>query len=304
MDVKFEVSGRKVLVTGATGFVGSNLIKELVAKKCEVTAIGSKTECSIPNVKKVLYMHLDGIDWGHVAGHDILFHQAANNDTLDQDGVEMYKANVAAPIKLFKAAMDGGCRKFIYASSTAVYGDSPAPYVEDVTKLNPLNEYAKSKAEFDSFAMKFAKEHNVQVVGLRYCNIYGPGEHHKKRRASMIHQLIEMMKNNIQPELFEPGDQKRDWVYVKDIVRANIMSAQSNCTGIFNVGSGCAVTFNKLIELINKNLQKKICPKYIECPFKETYQSYTECNIEKAYSSFGWRPKYNIERGIAELINI
>lgn len=293
----------KALVTGGTGFVGSHLVETLAAQGHEVTAVGVKTERLIPKGAKFIQLHLDGIDWSAVAGNDVVFHQAANNDTLDTDGIEMRKANVTAPMRLFKAAMDGGCRKFVYASSTAVYGDSPAPYVEGVTELNPLNEYAKSKAEFDEFAMKFAKDHDVQVVGLRYCNVYGVGEGHKGKRASMIYQLIKTMSLGGAPKLFAPGDQKRDWLYVKDVVRANIMAAQSDCTGIFNLGSGQAVTFNKLVEIINENLQIEITPEYIECSFKDKYQSYTECNVTKIKEAFGWEPEYGPERGIAELMS-
>lgn len=293
----------KALVTGGTGFVGSHLVEALNNAGHEITAIGVKTERPLPKGVKFIQLHLDGIDWAAVAGHDVLFHQAANNDTLDQDGAEMHKANVSAPIRLFRAAMDGGCRKFVYASSTAVYGDSPAPYIEDETPLNPLNEYAKSKAEFDKFAMKFAKDHDVQVVGLRYCNVFGTGEAHKGKRASMIHQLIKTMSAGNHPKLFTPGDQKRDWLYVKDAVRANIMAAQSNCTGIFNTGSGKAVTFNRLIEIINENLKIEMNAEYIECPFKDKYQSYTECNVTKAKESFGWEPAYDVELGINEMMN-
>lgn len=293
----------KAIVTGATGFVGSNLVKRLLKDGHKVTAVGVKTESSVPGVDKFLHLHLNGIDWDQIRDHDILFHQAANNDTLDQDVSEMYRANVTAPSELFVKAFHGGCKRFVYASSTAVYGASPAPYKEISTPVAPLNPYGMSKARFDDWAMEFANQNDVSVVGLRYCNVYGPGEDHKGSRASMIHQIIKSMDEGPPKKLFKHGEQKRDWLYVKDAVAANVAAAKSGATGIVNVGSGEATTFNDIFKYIAEYYNApNLEPEYIDCPFVDAYQNHTECDVSLAKKLIDWEPEYNYKRGIYHML--
>jgi ADP-L-glycero-D-manno-heptose 6-epimerase len=288
----------KVLITGGSGFVGRNLTQRLVKEGHEITITSTGSEPVVPGVKKVLYMGLNGIDWTKVCNQDIVFHLMANNDTLCKDYEEMFRANVSGPVDLFNFALKHGCKKFVYASSTAVYGSEQAPYIEEKTPINPINIYGQSKAVFDEFAISFAKENDVNVIGLRYCNIYGPGEDQKGRRMSVIGQILRNMLANKRPVLFKNGEQKRDWIYVDDIVEANILSMQKNISGVFNIGSGESHSFNEIIEVINKLLKSNIQPEYIECPFLDNYQSYTECDITKAKRELGFDPKFSFLSGI------
>jgi ADP-L-glycero-D-manno-heptose 6-epimerase len=272
----------RVLVTGGLGFIGSNLTKHLVNQGHEVIVTASGSEPRIEGVSKILYMGLDGIDYTYVKDIDVLFHLMANNDTLCNDRNEMFLANVIGPKNLFSYLRHTGCRKFIYASSTAVYGNSPSPYTEN-TQVDPLNVYGESKLEFDNFAMDFASKHDVEVIGLRYCNVYGPGEDRKGKRMSMIGQLIKTIMNDETPVLFENGQQLRDWAYVGDVVKANIAAWQS-CPSkgeIYNIGGGQSTSFNRILEIINNHLCKQISIKYIPCPFEDKYQVHTECDISK-----------------------
>ena len=301
----------KILITGATGFVGSNILKALVKENHEITVVASThTENPIPKECKVVYLGFEGLNWKETCGKDVVIHQAANNDTLFTDRGEMYRANVFGPIKLFHTALEGGCKKFIYASSTAVYGDQPVPYKEDKTLVKPLNIYGESKARFDDFAMEFAKENSVDVIGFRYSNVYGPGESHKGKRASMIYQLIRQLvmlspKSRIPDQvatLFKDGEQKRDWVHVDDVVGANMAALRSNVSGIFNCGTGVATSFNRLVEII-----KELYPtqadsmhiQYIDNPHEDAYQDHTECDIKKMREELGFSPHFDIEKGIA-----
>ena len=292
----------RVLVTGGFGFVGRNLTERLVKDGHEVTVVASGSEPKVPGVKKILYMSLEGIHWPAVCGKDVVFHLMANNDTLCNDEHEMLRANLYGPIKMFCCAADGGCKKFVYASSTAVYGNSPAPYIEDETEIAPLNIYGKSKEMFDNFAQRFAEEQGVSITGLRYCNIYGPGEDRKGKRMSMIGQLIRQMQKG-PPVLFKDGNQKRDWVHVKDVVEANILamnvSQMDHKWTVYNIGSGKATAFNKIVSLISDTWE----PKYIDCPFAEAYQNHTECNIEKARRELCFNPHFDIRSGIEDYIS-
>jgi len=292
----------KILVTGATGFVGSHIAKKLHDDGHYVIGTGVSTERKVPYVDKILNLHFDGIDWGAVKDVDVIFHESANNETRCMDETEMYKANLHGPRHLFVEAYFRGCRKFVYASSTAVYGDSLAPYIEDETKINPLTPYAKSKLEFEDWATnEFALDApwgSTIVVGLRYCNVYGVGEDHKGKRMSMIGQLIRSMLQKKNPKLFKHGKQQRDWVHVSDVVEANMLAMDSDTTGIYNVGSGVATTFNRLVDIIYGETEID----WIDCPFENEYQKHTCCDLKKIKDALGYKPQIDIEKGIRNYI--
>jgi ADP-L-glycero-D-manno-heptose 6-epimerase len=152
----------------------------------------------------------------------------------------------------------------------------------------------------DDFAMDFAAMHpDVTVVGLRYCNVYGPGESHKGPRATMIYQLAQQMRHG-NPRLFKYGEQQRDYVYVKDGVHANMLAASATTSCIVNCGSGKATTFNRLVEILNEVLSYQRKPEYIDNPYAENYQNYTECDMTLAEKQIGFIPQYTIEDGIRD----
>ena len=239
----------RTLITGGTGFVGSNLVTEFLKAGHEVLITGNDAEQKIPNFKgKYIKGDLAAIDWKQIGAVDAVFHEAANNATTFLDKEEMFRVNLEASRKLFEYAVRSGCKKIVYASSTAVYGDAPPPYRE-AGPFRPLNPYAESKLALDEFAMGFAKKNaGVIVVGLRYCNVYGPRENHKGMRASMIYQLAQQMKSG-SPKIFKDGEQKRDYIYVVDVVRANLLALEARESCIVNCGSGRATSFNDIIKI-------------------------------------------------------
>jgi ADP-L-glycero-D-manno-heptose 6-epimerase len=287
----------RVLVTGGTGFVGYNLAARLVSLGHEVCVTGRESENGAPaGSTLVLWEDAGGMQF------EACFHQAANNDTLDDDSWGMLESNVFAPARLFHRLARAGCGRFIYASSTAVYGNSAAPYTEE-TEPEPLNIYAKSKLAFDEFAPSFAEDTQTTVFGLRYCNVYGPGESHKGRRASMIMHLCRQMMEGGRPRIFRDGEQRRAWIHVDDAVEANLSCLGSGSGGLFNV-AGESATFNEIVDLINKELGSDLLPEYIDCPFKERYQNDTDTDVSKAKRALGWSPKVSIEDGIRGYLSL
>ncbi len=295
------------LLTGGSCCISHNLVNRLIDDGHKVTITATSGENFNPKVYNTLLLGLTGVDNDTADQYDCVFHLAANNDTLFQDYEALHWVNALSPREFFETLeYHGQCTNFVYASSTAVYGDEPAPYVEDVTRLNPLNPYALSKEALEEEMKIFVEDTHVKAIGLRFCNVYGPGEGHKGRRMSMIGQMLRNKAARQSTKLFAPGDQKRDWVYVDDVVNACVLAmnklisrGKSKYHNIFNVGSGTSKTFNDLAMAIygHHNVE------YVDCPFEDTYQSYTECNLEKINSLLGYEPQYHPYTGINEYMD-
>jgi ADP-L-glycero-D-manno-heptose 6-epimerase len=291
-----------ILVTGGTGFIGSNLTNRLLELGHKVSITGFQQENSLEKDIRLIGSELDKINDKNLKGYDICFHQAANNNTLEQNGKKVFQQNVQNPISLFEKLYKYGCRKFIYASSTAVYGNRQTPYTED-TRPEPLNVYAQSKLAFDEFADKFKEKKSVSIIGLRYCNIYGPKEEHKGSRASMIYHICKDVMLNRNPRVFKYGEQKRDWCYVKDVVEANIKCMYYENSNIFNIAGGKSISFNDLYSIIKSALGSESFLEYIDCDFVDRYQNDTECDISKAKKELRWKPCFDIKSGIQDYIS-
>lgn len=288
----------RILVTGGTGFIGSNIARALIARGDEVLITGHDAEQRIDGVAKLLQPSFLGLDWESIGKLDAIVHEAAINETQSKDEREMMRANVESTRALFEHAIKNGCTRIVYASSTAVYGDGPTPYTED-QELRPLTAYARSKAEMENMTARLADQYSrVRFVGLRYCNVYGPGESHKGKRASMIYQIAQQMKKG-NPRLFTDGTQKRDYIYVKDVVAANLKALEASHNALVNCGSGSATSFNDVVSILNEIMGLSRVPEYFENPIKATYQNHTECDMTLA-KNIGFTPSYDIKKGIAD----
>ena len=230
---------------------------------------------------------------------DICFHQAANNETQLNDKKTMLHDNYYYPCKFFDHLYNNGCRKFIYASSCAVYGNATTPYLEDNLDLIPLTYYGLSKKMFDDFAMNFYED--ASVVGLRYSNVYGPNELHKKNRASMVYQLISKVKNNENIALFKDGNQERDWIHIDDVVQANLKAVSLDSKIIINCGSGVSTSFNDVLSIIQTHFDWKGKLNYIDNLIQDTYQNKTCCDNSRLVNLLEINPT-DIESGIAKTI--
>ena len=292
----------RILVTGGTGFVGSNIVKELSGKGDEIIITGSDAEQEVGKyVNKYLQPSFLGIDWNSLGKLDLVFHEAAINNTLLADRTEMLRSNLESSKELFRNVTANGCKRIVYASSTAVYGNAPAPLKEN-GPIEPLNVYGESKKLLDEFTMDFAKNNPDKIiVGLRYCNVYGQGETHKGKRASMIYQLAQQMKKG-RPRLFKYGEQKRDFIYVKDVVQANLKASQADKSCVVNCGSGNSYSFNNIVAILKSELGTKYDPEYMENPYEATYQTNTYCDMNYAKEMINFEPKYNLEQGIADYV--
>lgn len=291
---------KKILITGGAGFIGSNLALELQKKypDNEYFVIDNFSSGNSNNLAgfngKVITANIADINLAnHFDKLDFIFHQGAITDTTVFDEEKMMFNNVGG----FKNVLDFAIKckaKLIYASSAAVYGHSNPPMIVGKNE-NPANVYGLSKLNADNIARK--NFNNLFIIGLRYFNVYGPGEKYKQKMASMVWQLYLQIKENKRPRIFKNGEQKRDQVYVKDVVKANLLAMECEESGIYNVGSGKASSFNEIIKNLNEVLGTNFEPEYIDNPY-EHYQEYTEADLAESKDKLKYFPEYNIKKGI------
>ena len=305
MDAKTK---KKYLVTGGAGFVGSNIAKTLEAEGHEVTVLDDFSKNG--HFKNLIGFKGDVITCDlfasvpHDMYFDAIFHEAAITDTTVMDQKAMMEQNVEAFKNLLDFAAENEIKKVIYASSAATYGNGPVPNVE-TQPTAPENVYGFSKVIMDNVARQFAEDNNdMKIIGLRYFNVYGPGEYHKGKMASMVYQLYNQMKAGQRPRIFKYGEQQRDFVYVKDIVKINMCALKNGKeTGVFNAATGVPRDYNAIIACLNKELGTNLEPEYIDNPYP-FFQLKTQADITKSKEKLGYTPDYTLEAGIADYVKI
>jgi ADP-L-glycero-D-manno-heptose 6-epimerase len=322
------------VVTGAAGFIGANLVKGLNDRgETEILAVDNLTrgdkfanlvDCEIADYldkESFLQELVDGTFDGEIA---VVFHQGACSDTMEGDGRYLMENNYRYTATLFEH-----CQReevpFIYASSAAVYGAGPT-FSEGRVNEAPLNAYGYSKFLFDQYLRRRWNERTAQVVGLRYFNVYGPREAHKGRMASVAFHFYNQYRASGRVRLFEgsggyaDGEQRRDFVSVEDAVRVNLYFLDhSERSGIVNVGTGAAQTFNEVaVATVNAcrvadgeapltlgDMQRQGVIEYIPFPdgLKERYQSYTEADLGNLRKSGYAEPFLTVEEGVARYVD-
>jgi len=295
----------KVLVTGGAGFIGSNLAHALIEEGASVTILDNFKSSQFKNLVDVKadLIPEDAADfkWEKLPKADIIFHQQAITDTTAMDQQWMMKQNT----ETFRSLLQYVIKKripLVYASSAGVYGNLPAPMHESGPHA-PENIYGYSKLQMDRIAVNAYHEANSPIIGLRYFNVFGPCERFKGSAASMIYQLAKQMRAGKNPRIFEFGEQKRDHIYVKDVVAANLCAAKANRKGVYNVGTGKATTFKRIIEIINDVLGTQLKPEYFKNPYS-FYQTHTQASTELAEKEIGFKAKWRIEEGIRDYLTL
>ena len=303
---------QSILVTGGAGFIGSNLTLKLqeMYPTARMVVVDDFRSGDFKNLQgfrgDFVAADVSRLDWNAQFGErsfDAIFHEASITDTTIHDQMLQAHDNVEGFRRLLEFAKPHHTR-VVYASSAATYGiGSPGAMKEDQPAA-PANVYAFSKVQLDNLARQYAREHNSwKIVGLRYFNVYGPREPHKKAAASMIYQLYLQMKVGKRPRVFKHGEQRRDFVYVKDVVRMTILAAQASRSGVYNCGSGVAFSFNEIIEELNRSLGTNLEPDYFENPYS-FYQPHTEADLTAAKNDLKYQPEYSPAQGIADYVNL
>lgn len=260
----------KDVITGGSGFIGSNLAEEL-AKHHQVTVIDDLSTGRIDNLAQI-----SGINFvkGRITDISLLnqvfadakciFHEAALpsvqrsiNDPLLTNAV-----NIDGTLNVLVAARDCGVDKIVFASSSSVYGDTPTlPKMEDMTP-RPKSPYAITKLVGEHYCRVFSEIYGLKAACLRYFNVYGPRQNPKSQYAAVIPSFITRVLANEPPIIFGDGTQTRDFTYVKDVVKANILAMESESEGVFNIACGHRVSLNALADEIMQIVGVKLAPVY------------------------------------------
>jgi len=297
----------RILVTGAAGFIGSNLAKRLSRDGHDVVAADSLLAGSYQNLVDfsgdflTLKDHDDVGSMIALGPFDAIFHQAGITGVVGAAGEDLSNTHrmLRNNVETFRALLDWAMltkARVIWASSCSVYGRGPVPMKES-QRADPLNAYAFSKLTMERLAMRFAPRLAHPIVGLRYSNVYGPGENHKGKLASMIHQLAKQMRRGHRPRIFSPGTQKRDFVYIDDVIQANLCALNARASGAFNSGAGASWSFNDVVMQLNRVLKTDHQPDYFENPYSFT-QDWTETDLTLARHTLGYTPAFDLAKGI------
>ena len=303
-------SAPNLIVTGGAGFIGSNLTLALQEKfpNARLTVIDDFRSGNFKNLAgyrgDFIAQNLATLDWREkfgdpaAAGLDAIFHLASITDTTNHDQFEQVHDNVESLRRLLNFACSTKTR-IIYASSASTYGAVTAASVES-NGAAPANVYSFSKVIMDNIATREAKENpDWIIIGLRYFNVYGPREAHKGVPASMIYHLAQQMKTGQRPRIFKHGEQQRDFVYVKDAVEGSMRALDAQTSGIYNLGTGQARSFNELVDVLNKCLGTNFQPDYIDNPHAH-YQNFTQADLTNARSALGYEPRFPLEDGVRD----
>ncbi|MCA8946199.1 MAG: ADP-glyceromanno-heptose 6-epimerase [Planctomycetes bacterium] len=302
----------RVLVTGGAGFIGSRLVRRIETEweNADVTVIDDFRSGDFKNLEgfrgEVIAADLSQIDlkqFLQAAGFDAIFHLASITDTRVMDQQKMCWDNIESFRRLLEFARDRQI-PVTYASSAATYGIDGKVNVE-TDERKPANVYGFSKVQLENLAAKYLREPDLagwKLNAVRFFNVYGPHEQHKGAMASMIYQLYLQMKAGKNPRVFKSGEQMRDFVHVDDAVECTLLAMQSAKPGVFNTGSGEARSFNDVIAGLNKALNLKLDPEYIDNPFP-FFQPFTQADLTRSKTELGYEPKFNLDSGIAQYVN-
>ncbi len=302
----------KYLVTGGAGFIGSNLVEELLNRGHEVRVIDNFATGRRENLKPFM----DRIDLVEgdlrsyhivreaVDGVDFILHEGAlpSVPRSIKDPITSNEVNVTGTLNILDAAVDSGVKRVVMASSSSIYGDSERlPKQEDMVP-NPLSPYAVSKLAGEKYFQVFARLYKLHTVALRYFNVFGPRQDPSSQYSAVIPKFIRAILEDKAPVIYGDGKQSRDFTYISNVVEANIMATEVDFAPgmVFNCACHERTDLNELVQKINLVLGKDIKPEYADPRPGDVKHSFAD--IERIRKYMGYEPKVSFDDGLKKTI--
>ncbi len=301
-------------MTGGAGFIGSHTVDHLLAEGVEVVVLDNLRSGRLENIRQ----HVNKRNFRFVRGDirdshlvkdlvsdvDAVIHLAALVSVPEsiKDPALTYAINVNGTLNLLKASVDFGVKRFVYASSCAVYGDAENLPIKEDYPPKPLSPYASSKLTAEDYVQKYNRNFGLETVCLRYFNVYGPRQIYSDY-SGVITRFINRLTNGLPLVIFGDGEQTRDFVYVTDVAEANILALKhAKAIGeIFNIGTGVGTTINRLasmlLELAGKNSLETVHSEPREGDIRHSV-----ADISKAKEKLGYCPKVSLKDGLKRLL--
>ncbi len=318
-----NLCNKKVLITGGAGFIGSNLIESFLSSGNNVICLDNFATGKRENLKPFEGNSNFGLIEGDirdydtcrraVEGVDFVFHEAALGSVPRSvaDPVATTEVNIGGFVKILYASKEAGVKRFIYAASSSVYGDSPRlPKVEEETGKQ-LSPYAVTKYADELFGRNFAEIYGMEIIGLRYFNVFGRRQDPDGPYAAVIPKFLRLLKDHKRPHINGDGSVSRDFTYIDNVIQANHLAALVNDEGalnqVYNIAFGERTTLNRMFELIRGFASKydssvlKIIPEY--GPDREGDILHSHASVDKARKLLGYSPAHDVVKGLEESVD-
>lgn len=302
----------KFLVTGGAGFIGSNIVEELLKRGYDVRVLDNFSTGKRENLKdfqKDIELIEGDIRSFHIVqkavkGIDVILHEAAlpSVPRSINDPITSNEVNVVGTLNILDAAKENNVKRIVYASSSSVYGDNPELPKHEGMMPNPLSPYAVSKLAGEKYCQVYSRLYGIETVILRYFNVFGPRQDPNSEYSAVIPKFIKLISNNQRPTIYGDGTQSRDFTYVANVVEANILAATKNIASGIVMNCAChgQVTLNELITQVTNLLNKETKPIYAEPRHGDIKHSFA--NIDLIKEKLNWTPGISFGDGLKILV--
>ncbi|HDK7167323.1 UDP-glucose 4-epimerase [Clostridium sporogenes] len=298
----------KILVTGGAGFIGSNLVDKLINLGNDVCIIDNLSNGNISNANKKARLYINDILDSNVSSifkkenFDIVYHFAAQIDVQKSIKDPMFDSNVniCGTVNILKNCVDYGVNKIVYPSSAAVYGHPEYLPIDEKHRVKPISSYGLSKYTPEEYIRSFSELYNLDFTIFRYANVYGIRQD-PKGEGGVVSIFMDRLFKDEPLGIFGDGTALRDYIYVEDIVDANIAALHNGSKELFNIGTGLYTSVKELAQIMINTMKVESEIKYEPARKGDIEKSYF--NIEKAKEKLKWEPKYNLHEGLVKTIN-
>ena len=296
------MQGKRVLVTGGAGFIGSNLANSL-AESNDVIALDNEYLGTPENLSDdVEYVKADVLDEDLPTDVDVVFFLAAlsSREMLEENPRQGVRVNIEGFVNTIEQAKADGCETVVYASTSSIYGSQTEPCPEDMY-VEASTGYDASMMGRERYAEYYSDFFDMTLAGMRFFSVYqgyGGNEEHKGEFANTISQFADQIANGEPPVLWGDGSQTRDFTHVSDIVRGLELAADHELDGVYNLGTGVSYSFNEMVEMINEELGTAVEPEYEPVPL-DNYVYHTKADASRFKEATGWEPEVSFEEGVS-----